>query len=212
VRASLPEKLLVGRWFSSRGNDSFAFDRRTILIFAATAVPSAVASLASAPGLLGVAGAGLAIVVTTIAIVDWRKFVIPDWLNAVGFALALVNAALQEPDAQVTAMISVTLRGVAIALVFLAIRYGYALLRGRPGLGLGDVKLAGVAGAWLDWAIIPIAIELAAFAALTAYLIPHVLRASSISLTKRLPFGTFLAPAIWVTWLLEVYLLASVYS
>ena len=34
---------------------------------------------------------------------------------------------------------------------FFALRYGYARLRGRQGLGLGDVKLAFVAGAWLDW-------------------------------------------------------------
>jgi len=79
-------------------------------------------------------------------------------------------------------------------------------MRGRPGLGLGDVKLAGVAGAWLDWLVIPIAIELAAFSALTAYLLQHIVLARSISPTKRLPFGTFFAPAIWVSWLFEARL------
>ena len=76
-------------------------------------------------------------------------------------------------------------------------------LRGREGIGLGDVKLAGVAGAWLDWPIIPIAIEIAAVAALGAYLIRHFCFRRAVRPTTRMPFGLFLAPAIWIGWLLE---------
>ena len=43
--------------------------------------------------------------------------------------------------------------------MFLTVRMVYAQVRGRQGLGLGDVKLALVAGAWLDWMMIPIAID-----------------------------------------------------
>ena len=43
------------------------------------------------------------------------------------------------------------LRGAVLALLFLGLRALYRRLRGRDGIGLGDVKLAGVAGAWLDW-------------------------------------------------------------
>jgi hypothetical protein len=39
------------------------------------------------------------------------------------------------------------------------------------GIGLGDVKLTGVAGVWLDWRMIPIATEFVAIAGLTAYVI-----------------------------------------
>ena len=99
------------------------------------------------------------------------------------------------------------MRGAALALVFLALRNGYARMRGRQGLGLGDVKLAGVAGAWLDWLVMPIAIELAAFAALTGYMLRHVLFRRPISATDRLPFGFFFAPAIWLSWVLETTLL-----
>jgi leader peptidase (prepilin peptidase)/N-methyltransferase len=72
------------------------------------------------------------------------------------------------------------------------------------GLGLGDVKLAFVAGAWLDWLTIPLAIQLAAFAALSAFLVRQLVSGQSMSATNRMPFGLFLAPAIWICWLLEV--------
>ena len=96
------------------------------------------------------------------------------------------------------------LRGTMLALIFLAIRVGYARLRGWQGLGLGDVKLAFVAGAWLDWAMIPVAIQLAAFAALSAYIVRQLAFGRSFSAVSRMPFGVFFAPAIWICWLLEV--------
>jgi leader peptidase (prepilin peptidase)/N-methyltransferase len=108
----------------------------------------------------------------------------------------------------VSAVASAAIRGGVLALIFLALRYGYARLRGRQGLGLGDVKLALVAGAWLDWQMIPIAIELAVFAALSAYGVRQLASGQSISATSRMPFGLFFAPAIWISWVLQVKLLA----
>jgi leader peptidase (prepilin peptidase) / N-methyltransferase len=74
------------------------------------------------------------------------------------------------------------------------------------GIGLGDVKLAGVAGAWLDWPSIPIAVEIAALAALAVCLVRWLAFGRAISATTRLPFGLFLAPAIWIAWLGETML------
>jgi leader peptidase (prepilin peptidase)/N-methyltransferase len=161
-------------------------------------------SIISVPGGPGLVAAAFALVMLTIAAIDWRSFIIPDWLNAIGFALALANAAALEPAMMVQAMVMAALRGVALALVFLILRFVYAQLRGRQGLGLGDVKLALVAGAWLDWLMIPVAIELAAFSALSAYLWRHLVRGQSLSASSRLPFGLFFAPAIWICWVLEI--------
>jgi hypothetical protein len=51
-------------------------------------------------------------------------------------------------------------------LTFLIARIAYRGFRGREGLGLGDVKLAAAAGAWLSLPMLPIAIEIAAITAL----------------------------------------------
>jgi leader peptidase (prepilin peptidase)/N-methyltransferase len=180
----------------------------TNVILALVAVATVIISIRSAPGTIGLLAAGLALVMLAIAVIDGRSFIIPNWLNAVGFSLAIVHAAAQEPAAILQAVSYAAMRGGALALIFLALRYGYAQLRGRQGLGLGDVKLALVAGAWLDWLMIPVAIELAAFAALSAYGLRQIASGRSISATSRMPFGLFFAPAIWISWVLEVRWLA----
>jgi leader peptidase (prepilin peptidase)/N-methyltransferase len=95
-----------------------------------------------------------------------------------------------------------------LALSFQVLRAGYRRLRGREGLGLGDVKLAGVAGAWLDWTMMPVAVEIAALSALVAYLLRVWIRRRPLRAAGRLPFGLFLAPAIWLSWLLQEILLS----
>ena len=85
----------------------------------------------------------------------------------------------------------------------LAIELIYRRLRGRAGLGLGDVKLAGVAGAWLSASLLPAAIELAALAALLAYAARQIRKRRQFRSGSRLPFAAFLAPSIWIVWLFE---------
>src|SRR5262249_17179101 len=151
----------------------------------------------------GVIGAGLAILMIAIAIIDARRFIIPDELTAAALTLGLLDAVIQEPDTVLHALSTAALRGAIVALAFFRLRVLYKLVRGREGIGLGDVKLAGVAGVWLDWWTIPIAIEIAALAALAVYATRLLYRGGSVRPMARLPFGPFLAPAIWLSWLLD---------
>jgi leader peptidase (prepilin peptidase)/N-methyltransferase len=173
------------------------------------AAAAAIVSIGSVPGAIGYLGAGLACVTIAIATIDSRRFIIPDELNAAGLCLAIAHAAARHPDTMLWAVVLALIRGVVLLLLFLAVRNLYAYIRGRQGLGLGDVKLSGVAGAWLDWWMVPIAIELAVLAALSAYLLRQFVLGRSVSLTSRLPFGAFLAPPIWICWLLEAAWLDS---
>ena len=97
-------------------------------------------------------------------------------------------------------------RAAFAAGLFLLVRVAYRRLRGRDGLGLGDVKLAGAAGAWLSLPMLPISLEIAAVAALAAYVFRQRKRARVLRAAGRVPFGAFFAPAIWLGWMMETML------
>ncbi len=181
---------------------------KTRLIVGLLAVGSVGISIISSPGPVGVLGAALALLMLTIALIDRRRFIIPNELTGAGLGLALIHAALLEPNAIPVAMAIAVVRGAVLASMILLVRYIYRRLRGREGIGLGDVKLAGVAGAWLDWSFMPIVVEIAACAALIVYLFRQYALGRPVSATSRLPFGLFFAPAIWVCWVLETMLVS----
>jgi len=180
---------------------------RAQVLIACVAIIGTVVSFAIAPDLQGLLGALLGCVMLVIALTDARYGIIPDEWNAAGLMLAIIHAALQNPDMMVEAMAAAVLRGGVLALLFLGLRLGYRALRGRDGIGLGDVKLAVVAGAWLDWLTMPIAIELAAVAGLATYLARRYWLEQPVHMMSRLPFGLFFAPAIWLGWLFEAAML-----
>ncbi len=163
-------------------------------------------SLYVVPNAVGVCGALLAVLMTAIAYRDFQHFIIPDELSALAFLLALAAASIGAEQDVISAIAACVMRAAILVLAFLALRIAYYRLRGRQGLGLGDVKLAGVAGAWLDSTTIPIALEIAVLAALTAALGYQLITRRHLQATTRLPFGLFLAPAIWVGWLIQTAL------
>jgi leader peptidase (prepilin peptidase)/N-methyltransferase len=164
------------------------------------------ASLVASPGLDGLFGAFLGLLMAAIAVTDSRRYIIPNELTAAAFALALLRAGSIGPDADWLGVLWAALRAAAIAVPFLALMIAYRRWRGRHGLGLGDIKLAAVAGAWLGWATIFAAIELATLSALGAYFVSGYLNKRPLKATAFLPFGLFLAPAIWIGWLVEALL------
>jgi leader peptidase (prepilin peptidase)/N-methyltransferase len=123
-------------------------------------------------------------------------------LTAAALALGFLHAAIQGTDFVVDALAGAALRGAVLAFAFLSLRVLYRRIRGREGIGLGDVKLASVAGVWLDWSTIPVSIEIATLAALAVYAVRLFYKGRSVRSTARMPFGLFFAPAIWLSWLL----------
>jgi leader peptidase (prepilin peptidase)/N-methyltransferase len=159
-------------------------------------------SLFAAPGLAGLAGAALALNMLAIAVIDRRLFIIPDELNALALALGLIAVCFDDGGDRLGLALTALIRGATMAGLFFAFRFAYRRLKGREGMGLGDVKLAGVAGIWLDWPSLPIAVEIASLAALAFVLSRHIRTRSALDPLTRLPFGAFFAPAIWICWVL----------
>lgn len=181
--------------------------RATLQSLAILALPAAVCgSLVASPGLDGLFGALLATLMVAIAVEDFRRYIIPNELTAAAVALGLLRAGTVGPDADWTAVLQALLRAGAITVPLLGLMIGYRRWRGRDGLGLGDVKLAAAAGVWLGLATIFAVIEVAALAALGAYFIASRLQNRPLKATAFLPFGVFLAPAIWIGWLVEAIL------
>ena len=97
-----------------------------------------------------------------VALVDLRRFSIPTW-GVVALALEAGVAVAAEP--QTDAKLARLATGAVLALVFELLR---RLVRrgGRPGLGEGDVMLAGVLGVLVSWRLAAPVVCLAALAPL----------------------------------------------
>jgi leader peptidase (prepilin peptidase) / N-methyltransferase len=163
------------------------------------------ASVFAAPGWPGILGAGLGLLMLAVAVVDARHFIIPNALTIATLALGLLYSALMGGWLDLADGL---LRGAVLAFAFLVLRAGYQWFRGRTGIGLGDVKLAGAGGIWLGWMMLPVAVEIAALAALAAYAL-RWLAGRPVQRLTRVPFGLFFAPAIWLAWLIEAALTAN---
>ena len=161
-----------------------------------------------APGWPGFLGGCLALIALAIALIDARLFIIPNELTALAFALAIIHAAITAERQILEAAGFAILRGAVLAALFYGLREAYCRVRGRHGIGLGDVKLAGVAGAWLSWTTIPLAVEIAALTAIAVFLVRHYTKTQALDTTLKFPFGLFFAPAIWFGWLMDATLLS----
>jgi leader peptidase (prepilin peptidase)/N-methyltransferase len=173
-------------------------------LIGAAGVGAVATSIAVAPGWSGAAGAALAGLMLAIAVIDQRRMIIPDELNGLAFIIGLVAAGVGADSASAIAILQALLRASVMFALFCAFRVGFRRLRGVEGMGFGDVKLAAVAGVWLDWAFLPVAVEIAALSALAVALYARF-RGHGFDPKARLPFGAFFAPSIWISWALAAW-------
>ena len=105
-----------------------------------------------------------------VTIIDSRMMIIPDIFSLPAIPLGFAATAAIFPEAVPGHAIA-----AAVAAGFLyGLRWIYLRIRGVIGLGLGDVKLAAAAGAWVGLEHLPFTCLLATGAALTAVLVQRV--------------------------------------
>jgi len=121
-----------------------------------------------------------------------------------GLLGALIGAlvVVYPPEGMNPQLVAVLIGMLAGGLGLWLVRAVYFRVRRREGLGLGDVKLAAVAGAWIGWQSLSDVILLAAALALSLALALGLMRGEALSAAARIPFGCFLAPSIWLVWAL----------
>ena len=136
---------------------------------------------------------GLGWALLALAIIDARHFLLPD-----GLTLPLIPAGLAVAWLDGTAaFIDAALGALAGFAVFAAVAVAYRRLRGREGLGLGDAKLLGAAGAWVSWFGLPYIVLVASLTALAATLIGAA-RAGRLDPAAPVPYGAYLGLATWL--------------
>lgn len=128
--------------------------------------------------------------------IDALHFWLPDALTLPLLLAGLAEAAWRVPAAIYSRALGAMLAYLALWLLATA----YRRLRGREGLGMGDAKLLAAGTAWLGPRALPELLILAPLLALFWVLVLR-LRGTQLSGTHKLPFGPFLAVAIWVEWL-----------
>lgn len=142
-----------------------------------------------------------------IALYDARHFIILDILCLPAIPAGLGVVWILTPAAFTNQRVMEHLAAAILAAGgFYLIRFLYFQVRKREGLGLGDVKLAAVAGAWTGLQGISTVILLACFGAFCFVLYQRVAVNKQMTATTVLPFGAFLAPAIWLVWVLGIML------
>jgi leader peptidase (prepilin peptidase)/N-methyltransferase len=124
-----------------------------------------------------------------LAFIDLKHQILPDSITLPGIVLAVIYAAFR-PDLSLRSSLAASVGGAAFLLI---IYWGYYLLRRREGLGMGDVTMIILIGAYLGPVLTALTLVLASF-------IGSIVGAFVIFFGKKdmqfaLPFGSFLAPA-----------------
>jgi leader peptidase (prepilin peptidase)/N-methyltransferase len=128
-----------------------------------------------------------------LAFIDYAHLVLPDAITLPGTALALAYSFFRRDGLDIVQ----ALLGAAVGAGFLLLIYaGYRLLRKKEGLGLGDVTMMLMVGAFLGWLPALLVIVLASLAGSIIGL--AVVKLKKEDLQYALPYGTFLAPAAFI--------------
>ncbi len=132
--------------------------------------------------------AELAFVAAMLALVfiDFDHQILPNSITLPGVALGL---ALAGPRVDVSFRDAVLGALLGAGLLFL-VSEAYFRLRKVEGLGMGDVKMMGMVGAFVGWKGVLLTLFLGSLSGTIVGLI--VMAASKADLRTKLPFGTFL--------------------
>jgi leader peptidase (prepilin peptidase)/N-methyltransferase len=143
-------------------------------------------------GLEFVAGCLFTSALIVLGFIDAGHQVLPDAVTMPGLILALAYSFVRD---------DLNFRGALLGAVvgggfLMAVYGGYRLIRKKEGLGMGDVTMMLMVGAFLGWPRTLLVLILASFvgAAVGVFLIAR--RGKDFQFA--LPFGTFIAPAAFV--------------
>jgi leader peptidase (prepilin peptidase)/N-methyltransferase len=135
---------------------------------------------------------GAALIV--LFMIDLEHQILPNVITLPGIVVGFLFSLIGPPGPVDS------LAGIALgAGVLYAIATGYYLLRKEEGMGMGDVKMLAMIGAFLGWRAVLLTLVLSSFAGAVFGMVMMALKKGDMR--YALPFGTFLAIAALVAML-----------
>lgn len=140
-----------------------------------------------------------------LAFIDYYHQILPDAVTLPTLVLSLGYAFFRSDLSFLQALL-----GAGVGAGFLLLVYGvYYLLRKKEGMGLGDVTMMLMIGAFLGWKQAFFTLILASFVGALGGMLFILFRKKDLQ--YALPFGTFLAPGayialLWGQAVIEAYL------
>jgi len=137
--------------------------------------------------------------------IDYRHKILPNRITLSGILLGFFFSLFHVFISWQNALAGIFVGGGLLLLV----AFVYKLLTGREGMGMGDVKMMMMVGAFLGWKLAVLTIVLGSFLGSIVGLLIAAKKKADMKLI--LPFGTFLGFAtifslIWGTSIVEWYL------
>lgn len=147
--------------------------------------------------------------VVTASFIDIDHMILPDKFTLTGIVLGLIGGALNPEREFLPALYGVLAGGGFLW----AVAYLYYALRGREGMGGGDIKLLAWIGALLGWQSIPVVILVSSVIGSIVGIILALRNKDGMA--TAIPFGPYLAGAAllyllangasWADWYLSLH-------
>jgi leader peptidase (prepilin peptidase) / N-methyltransferase len=118
--------------------------------------------------------------------IDLEHQILPNVITLPGIVIGVAFSLIAPPGWK-EALIGVLIGGGALY----AIAWGYYLWRREEGMGMGDVKMLAMIGAFLGWKAVLVTLVLSSFVG--AFVGLGMMAAQRTTMKYALPFGTFLA-------------------
>ena len=164
------------------------------LVEASTAVGFVLSYRVLGPDLVpALVGASFVAAMIALAMIDLEHFLLPDAITWPGIAVGLVLL----PRLGWRSDADLWLGAALGAGVLLAVAWGWYFLKKVHGMGMGDVKMLGMVGAWLGWQAVVSTLFIASLTGSAVGL--AAMMSGRLGMRSRLPFGVFLALGALVT-------------
>ncbi|MDE2385446.1 MAG: prepilin peptidase [Alphaproteobacteria bacterium] len=138
----------------------------------------------------------LALQLIAVCWFDWRSLRIPNALNATILLTGTATAA-----ALFAAPLGASLfKAACVWLSFFILAKAFENLRGRQGLGGGDIKFLAAASTWINLETLPWAVLIASLSAL-ALIGAKAMVSGAATAAQRHAFGPHLSLGLFSTWL-----------